>query len=131
VKVTLDLPAELYRRVESLAVRRGETVTALVVRALTNFVESSTLPRSAEKKRRKKRVQWVKVPNMPGYVQAPEDPALAALSPEERAKRWWDEEMAFLELMRGPDLDPRSAAEIISEGRSRLERASQDGVQSS
>ena len=98
MKATLDLPDELYHKLESLAAQRGETVTAVVTDALTAAVVEGDL-------------------EMPGYVSTGAKDPYEGLPDDERMKRWRADEAAFLELMRGPNLDPRSAVEIIREGR--------------
>jgi hypothetical protein len=118
MKATLDLPDELYHKVESFAAQRGETVTAVVADALSTFVEGpagSSDVKSGQKKRSRKSAEGS---TMAKYVKVgPDYPSTNGLSEEEWAKKWDEDEAAFLKLMKGPDLDPRSAVEIIREGR--------------
>jgi plasmid stability protein len=97
VKAILDVPDEIYQQVESMAARRGESVNALVSAVLNAMVASSIEP---------------------AFVKSSfDDPSGSELTGEERLKKWREEEAEFLKLMSGPDLDPRSAVEIIREGR--------------
>jgi predicted transcriptional regulator len=98
MKATLDLPDELYHKVESLAAQRGETMAQFVADALTAAVVEEHAV-------------------MPGYVRTGAKDPYEGLSKEERARKWDEDEAAFMKLMGGPDHDPRSAVELIREGR--------------
>lgn len=98
MKATLDLPDELYHKMESLAAQRGETLTKF----LTDAVTAATLEDDEE---------------LPGYVSTGAKDPYEGLSKGERMRKWDEDEAAFMKLMEGPDLDPRSSVEIVREGR--------------
>ena len=97
MKTTLELPDDLYRKAKATAALRGETLTSLLGQALELIVARTAIspkPRSRSAQKR----------------------APVGLR-EERIRKWREDEAEFLKQMRGPELDKRSAAEIIREGR--------------
>ncbi len=97
MKTTLELPDDLYRKAKATAALRGETLTALLGKALEVIVAGSSQSAAEHRTTAKKRI--TKPAN------------------DGRMQKWREEEAAFLQLMSGPELDKRSAAKIVREGR--------------